>query len=444
MSWVAAATVAGAAISAGGQYMSASKAASAAPKTPKFNPFDVNSALGRIDYSKDAKQIMVDLSPDQQAMYDAMGSNALQYMTGGGYGGELSRILGVQAGGQIPGLFQGALESSYVDPSALYGYNAGTSPFLGGMGALFGGAGQAGLAALYGQQPGLGEANRMFGLGNEMAGRNYSDVFNQRLGLLREQAAPFEERAQNAFLTKQYGMGRMGSTGGGRDVEAFARGMSQADTTRQLDAMNLSEALYGRDLAAGTNLMGAGLQGLLSGYNARGQLGGSLLGTAGQLGAGGMNMFGAALGQNMDFNTMVNARAQQRMQNAQSLFGFGSDINTTNFATGSNLNAQQQNLINQLFQQYQAGQQAGAGVMNAAGMAQGAPAQPSPWGSVLSGFGNSVVANPQTYANLFNRSADYSSWRNSGAGGYQFSQPAPAGSLLPSGWENTIEPPKGF
>jgi hypothetical protein len=74
--------------------------------------------------------------------------------------------------------------------------------------------------------------------------------------MLREQAAPFEERAFSNLQNQLFSTGRLGTSGGALQTEAFARGLGQADLSRQLasseegrrftqDALRRSEGLFG-------------------------------------------------------------------------------------------------------------------------------------------------------------------------------------------------------
>jgi hypothetical protein len=449
------------------------------PKAPKYNPWDVQSAYGTVDYTKGKKgrpsTIKMDLSPEQQAYANQYGALANQYLGGGPYGAA-GRGLAQDALGQMPGMFGDALSASQFNPAgtnqyqqlmaSLGGQSAGLGAGYGMLGGAFNGlgnqsgaigaqaggvgaqfAGMGGNANLFGMQQalqGLGAGNMaqdMYNQGSNLLGttpQSYQGVFNDRLNLLRQQAAPYEERAQNAMLTKQHAMGRMGSTGGGRDIQAFATGLGQADTTRQLDAMNLSEALYGRDQQAalqqqgmGANMMQAGMGGLqtagaqgqgwlgLSGNLFNGQLGamGQQLGAIGQQGQM-YGMFGDALGSQanllsqqaqfggagynagMTAQDVVNSRAQQRMANATSLFGFGSGIEQSALNTGMGLHGNQINMYNQLQGNANLGHQSGMGA--AAAQASAANSfQPNGIGAALQGFGNAMAANPSGFAGMF-------------------------------------------
>lgn len=362
------------------------------PSTPKFRPSDVITGMGTADWDKKGKVLNTTLSPEQQAFADRYNEMAMSYLNGG------SSTAGFQQwasglGGMFPGLFSGAMDASQVDPSALNAYTANMGGLAGQMQGAFSGANLAGMNILGGAAPGSAEANSMFGLGQSMMGRNYNDVFNQRLGLLREQAQPFEDRAANSFLSRQYAMGRMGSTGGGRDTEAFARGLAQADTTRQLDAMNLSESLYGRDQAMGAGLMGTGLQGLLSGFQSQTGAAQGLLGLGGSLGSTLGNIYGAGYGAQTAYGDLVNSRAQQRMSNASTLFGFGNQLGQQDLTNAGSLQGMTQDMYQALLEQGRMGMQAGQ-----IRMGTGAPTQSGGWqsalGGALQGFGQGILANP--------------------------------------------------
>jgi hypothetical protein len=88
-----------------------------------------------------------------------------------------------------------------------------------------------------------------------LAGRSLLDAFNpsrtaqgvyeSELGLLRQQAAPEEQRQMRSFAQQMFGSGRgavtgvagnEGSVGGGRLAAAFGEGLGRADVERQLQA----------------------------------------------------------------------------------------------------------------------------------------------------------------------------------------------------------------
>lgn len=132
---------------------------------------------------------------------------------------------------------------------------------------------QAGLGRAAGIQGQLDPfAQQAFGLAQQQFGDigTAEQVRGDVLGLLRQQAAPFEERAFSGLQDKQFATGRLGSSGGALQTEAFARGLAQADTDRQLrsfaegrnvqqNALGLAQGLSGIGSGAlnlGDNLMG--------------------------------------------------------------------------------------------------------------------------------------------------------------------------------------------
>ena len=74
------------------------------------------------------------------------------------------------------------------------------------------------------------------------------------LALLREQARLPEERAFSRLQDNLFATGRMGSSGGGLQMEAFARGLGQADLQRQLVAAEEGRAAQQAQLGLGQGL----------------------------------------------------------------------------------------------------------------------------------------------------------------------------------------------
>lgn len=119
---------------------------------------------------------------------------------------------------------------------------------LGALQNMFGGAaglagdalGQAGALGSGGFQRGL--QDQLFGQAGALAGQtDFSSLRDQTLNTLREQAAPFEQRAFSNLQDNQFATGRLGSSGGALQTEAFARGLGQADLSRQLQATGVAQ-----------------------------------------------------------------------------------------------------------------------------------------------------------------------------------------------------------
>lgn len=240
------------------------------------------------------------------------------------------------------GMMRGHLGSGYVDMgglgggmvglvgdgnSAQFAQNVDLGPLAGFINPLtqmsqdaFSGLGQINPAALmqqlqgaYGQAaPGItgpdlapfGYAATMQPLQQQMTGaaqgalataaQDPQAIMAQQLGLLREQAAPFEQRAFNNLQDNLFATGRLGSSGGGLQTEAFARGLGQADLSRQLQAFQQAQQ-YQRDAANRASMFGQGADSLL----------------------------GAGFQRALAGNSAVADRALQRFGLAQTLFDAG-------------------------------------------------------------------------------------------------------------------------
>lgn len=85
------------------------------------------------------------------------------------------------------------------------------------------------------------------------ASQGFDDLRQSTLDTLRAQAQPFEDRAFGQLQENLFGTGRMGTSGGALQTEAFARGLGQADLQRQLAATGEARATRGQagELAQG-------------------------------------------------------------------------------------------------------------------------------------------------------------------------------------------------
>lgn len=92
--------------------------------------------------------------------------------------------------------------------------------------------------------------------------RAFGDLRTQELDLLRQEAAPHEERAFQNLQESQFATGRLGSSGGALQTEAFARGLGQADLARQRQATATAQQQQALDLQDITRAgqLGLGLQ----------------------------------------------------------------------------------------------------------------------------------------------------------------------------------------
>ena len=378
------------------------KAAKRAAQMAQFNPWDVQGAFGGgVNFDRKTNAVNMTASPEQQAMYNQLGGMASGFLGGQGFGQPFVDYANTGIAGQMPGLFNQSQMASMQMPTGA------ANSFMGGSGmreamAMQGAGGFLGEAmgspAMFGvQDPYTMQAlNQGFRDYNTPGAGSYQDVYDQRLGMLRDAAAPFEQRAFNNLNQNLFDTGRLESSGGGLQTEAFARGLGQADTQRSLDAMGFAEGLWQRDMnnvlqqrQLGANMVGTGFGGMSAGTNANlmnrqlaGYLGSNLMGQAQNFG---QDTFNTAAGM----SDLVNSRAMQRLSTAQNLLGFGGTMQQQNFNTGLGFLGSQQNIDNQIrnlatmggnfgTQQAQAGANAGQ---------FGIQAAQNNFGNALAGFG---------------------------------------------------------
>lgn len=322
------------------------RAASAAA----FNPYNINSPLGNVNFHGNTASF--NANPQMTALNSLLGQNATGLLGGqGGYSPQYQQFAQMLGGQAMPGLFSGAMDASQNLPYGNFMQNQNVLGQLGGQaqGALGG--------LLQGGQSLLGGGNL-----------DLNQLINSRLGLLREQAAPFESRAFDSLQNRLFSQGQLGGSGGGLQMESFARGLGQADLARQLEAQNLGLQVQDQNANIGLGMMN----------QAQG-----MFGLAGDL----SNM---RFNNAMSMSDVVNSRAQQRLSNAQTLFGFGSELQNRDYAQGIQA-LQGQGLLNNQFMDMIA---LGGNIGNArsnAGANQGQFLQSNPWGSLLGNMGNSML-----------------------------------------------------
>jgi hypothetical protein len=98
----------------------------------------------------------------------------------------------------------------------------------------------------------------------DRAGQSFESERARELNLLRQQARPFEDRAFQNLQEGQFATGRAGTSGGGIQTEAFARGLAQADISRQLSASDQARLAQTQNLqqAQGLTNLGTGVRGV--------------------------------------------------------------------------------------------------------------------------------------------------------------------------------------
>jgi hypothetical protein len=309
--------------------------------------------------------------------------------------------------GSFQGLFDMFGQNSYNSMRQGRQFQDAANQGLGGILALSGQAGGlaqgAGARAEGLQQNGFqrGLQDLLFGGATQTAGRlnqGFDGIRDDTLSLLRQQAQPFEQRQFQGLQDTQFAQGIMGSTGGSLQTEAFARGLGQADISRQLAASGEARATQG----SLQSLLGA----QLGGGQALAGLENSLLNDA-------FNQFGSMSGLTADLNNTVFGRGQAMNQSGfQQLGGQGQLMQMLmglgNF--GGNMGAQSSNTR---LQALTGGQ---------AGMAQFGPSGNDMWAGFLGSLGTNIFGSDSTpfRGNQSSTPAGSTSTPNSlsGGGGY--------------------------
>lgn len=392
-----------------------------------YRPYNYSSAGGGSVFGP-GNQVSSGFSPGQQGNYDLMGQNAQNYLGGNTPNSQFLNFSQGLGNNQIPQLFNQFLSANQQVPTDAYSSFLNQNQSLGNQSqnlfsSLLGGAqgaqgmGMNTLQGVLGQAqggPNFGQSNGLLGMAGQAAmgaSHDMSGMVNDRLSLLRQQAAPQEAQQLQSTRDSLFGQGRLGAGdntigGANPEMQALYNSFGQNDLGRQVQAQNLGmqaqQQLFGQGMGQAGALQGLAGQSAYNSNNAyQGLLGlGSLGGQTLNQGFGQMGNLGNLLNQSGNFNSqglnasqsfsdLLNSRAGQAMQGAQGLFGFGNDMNMQNMTTGLNMQTGQNNLQSMLNSLAQMGgtfgtQNAGAGANQAQAYLQN---NGSPMGGFLSGLG---------------------------------------------------------
>lgn len=380
-------SLAGAGIGLVGSYLSSrskNKALKKASKAAAFNPWSVSGPGGSSSFNTKTRTASYSLDPTSQGLMNMFGNRA-------GQAGQYSQgLLPFTQGmaGLLPGLFSEAQDASQVDPAMLEQLRGVLRPEIARQQGAAGGLFDVAQNYFNGGGPGMDEAGQLFDLGMGMFGRNYQDVAADRTGALRQLAAPYEDRARNDMFSALYKKGQLAGPGGMRAFNEFGAGLGRADLERVLAGQNLAEGIYGRDQQVGLGLTGAGMEGMFRGAGMG--LNAANLGVGASVNAGNMsNMLFSGEGM---FSDLVNARATQRMGNAQNMFGFGLDSQSAELQNALASLTGYQNIINQGRGSLEMGANLGQiGAQAGANQAQYLAQRQSPLGGILQGVGMGMM-----------------------------------------------------
>ena len=306
------------------------------------NPFGNLSFGGGDQFGGGTGQFQ--FNPQQQAQQQQLQGN-IGFGLGGGFFNDPNFQNAFQ-NNDIGGAFQGA-------QSGLQQQFQGAGQGLGG---LFGNA--SGVNNIFAQNIAQGpqdltggRQDQLFNFGSNFlgqAGQGQGALIQQNLDASRALAQPFENRQRLAAENSLFGQGRTGTTGGAQEFGDLLSFQGQNDQRRILNAQQLGLQQQGQlgqlglqSFGQGSNLFGQNLQGFGQNIQGFGQSGGLAQGLQGQ---GFQQAF-----QQLQGNQSA---GQQRLQNAQNLFGLGQESFGQGFNQGlAGIDSQQQlmQIMNQLF-----------------------------------------------------------------------------------------------
>ena len=88
----------------------------------------------------------------------------------------------------------------------------------------------------------------------DAAGGGFDNIRADTLNLLRERDREGEDRAAAGLADQLFGTGRLGTTGGGREISDFAQGLAKADIDRQLAANQEARSVQRQQADIGTQI----------------------------------------------------------------------------------------------------------------------------------------------------------------------------------------------
>lgn len=293
--------------------------------------------------------------------YDPANPNGAKFGDITLHGGALDPIsaaLSQYAGQAVPSFTNGLPASVSNALSGLQGSMGGPGLDLAGLDQITGGVNNAfaqarnGLSTA-GQMPGFNPAalfgNAQTQLGS--LGQTYDQAYGNTLNTLREQARPEEERAFAGLTDNLFATGRLGSTGGALQTEAFARGLGQADLSRQLAAGQEGRLAQQNALGLGQGLFGVGA----SGMSLQDQLLNSAFGRFGQTAQMSADLNQARFARSMYGNETQYNRAQNLLGTQINLAGLPAALQSAQLGNVGAALQGQSGIQSQLLQMFGAG-----------------------------------------------------------------------------------------
>lgn len=304
-----------------------------AAKQAQFRPLALGAeGFGQMSLTRNNAG-RVSMSDQQQLFSNLFQQNALNRMTGGGFGQgamDFANLLGQN----LPQMWNQA--DIAADPSSALAAGNMFGNFA-GQNALFGqqqGMNMLGLAQQFGMNPaganeGIAQQANQFGLA-ALNNTDFSQLANDQVARMRTLARPAEEQAVNAKFQNLFNRGTLSATSGQRGLGELAQAQEMADIQRINTADTFAQGLKQMNQNFGMGMLGTGLQARAQDANFNAQM----ASTFGNLGQGMMGFGQQAGGQQFNtalgLNELINTRGQQRVQNALGLMGFGNTLDQSN------------------------------------------------------------------------------------------------------------------
>lgn len=323
-------------------------------------PYNTSGLFGQSSVGPN-RTINFGLNPEAQGTYGQLQNIFQQYTGGGSPTAGFQQFSQGMGNNQLPQIFGNALNQAGMTPDQAFQLNQGQ---------------MQGMYNSYGQQgiQNLGQQQSLFGQAQGIAGQSTQGISDNYLNLMRQQAVPQDQRNMDMLANSAFNSGQLGGPGGRQALQDFGTSLGQADVSRQMAAQQLGLSQQQQNLGV------AGLFGNMG--QQMGQQGMSFANMLPQLS---QNAYNTA----SQYSDLGNTRAQQMLQNASGLFGFGNQLNQQDFTQGMNGLQGMFNMNSALQNQSQMG---GNMASNQAGAMAGAPQMGSPMGSFLGGLGTGMLS----------------------------------------------------
>lgn len=288
----------------------------------------------------------------QNTMYNPQQQTGQQYgvQLQGGVLDPISAALSRYAGAGVPSFNNGLPTGVAHARDNLFASQGIADLDMNGLNQILGGANSAFTQA----QQGLSTAGQLNGFDpsaafgaatQQMQGLNqtYGQAYDTTLNTLRAQARPEEDRQFAGLTDNLFSTGRLGSSGGALQTEAFARGLGQADLSRQLAATTQAQQAQQNQLGLSQGLYNMGS----SGTNLQDQLLNSAFGRFGQTAQMASDLNQQRFSRSMYGNETAYGRAQNMLGTETTLAGLpaalqGAQLGNVNSALQGQSGIQQQ------------------------------------------------------------------------------------------------------